>query len=113
NTMGELAAELAHEINQPLGAIANYAQGCRRRLQSGTVDLAALGYAVDQIAAEAERTGEILERLQRTALHTPVHHESIDANQIIRDAVRTVEFRCSELFLQLDLAPDLPHGWGD
>src|SRR5262249_46884958 len=42
NTMGEMAAGFAHEINQPLGAIANYAQGCTRRLRGGSIDSAAL-----------------------------------------------------------------------
>ena len=63
-TMGEMAAGLAHEINQPLGAIANYAQGCVRRLRSGSNDAAALLPIVEEIAREALRAGEIIRRLR-------------------------------------------------
>jgi PAS domain S-box-containing protein len=113
STMGELAAELAHEINQPIGAIANYAQGCRHRLESGKIDLAQFGYAIDQIASEVARAGEILERPQHTVLQAPARHEPIDVNQVIRDAVRAVEFRCTGVSMQLDLAEALAPGHGD
>ena len=63
-TIGEMTAGLAHEINQPLGAIANYAQGCARRLRAGAVSPEALLSIVDAIGAEALRAGEIIRRLR-------------------------------------------------
>ena len=113
NTMGELAAELAHEINQPLGAIANYSQGCTRRVQSGDYDLAEFRDAIDQIASEAERAGGVLDRLQNTILPVPTRNQPIDVNHLIRAAVRAVEFRHSAIGLQLRLAEELPPGHGD
>jgi two-component system sensor kinase FixL len=64
HTMGEMAANLAHEINQPLGAIANYAQGWRRHLEAGKIDRAALLHAVEEIAREALRAGAITRRVR-------------------------------------------------
>ena len=113
STMGEMAAELAHEINQPLGAITNYAQGCRHRLQSGNVDRGELGHAINQIASEAHRAGGILERWQRTVLQEPSRHDRLDINRLVHDAVRAVEFRCGGLAMQLALTPELPRGYGD
>ena len=113
STMGELAAELAHEINQPLGAIANYAQGCCRRLHAGHIDFSALDDVIDQIACEAERAGGILDRLQSTVLQEPVRNEPIDVNQIIRAAIRAVEFRCPDVPMRLALADGLPQAQGD
>jgi two-component system sensor kinase FixL len=113
STMGDLAAELAHEINQPLGAIANYAQGSRRRLDSGDVDLGDLVHAIDQISGEAQRAADILERLERTILREPARQEAIDVNQAVRDALSAVELRCTGVPIQLNLAPELPPGRGD
>src|SRR4030095_9436065 len=59
-TMGEMAAGVGHEIHQPLGAIANYAQGCVHRLRSGSSDAAALLPIIEEIAREALRAGEII-----------------------------------------------------
>src|SRR4030095_6939759 len=64
NTMGEMAAGLSHEITQPLGAIANYAQGCTRRLRGGSVNGAELLPIVEEIAHEALRAGEIIRPLR-------------------------------------------------
>jgi two-component system, LuxR family, response regulator FixJ len=55
---------LAHELNQPLGVIANYASGCLRRLESGTADKQALVHAFLRIAEQAERAGRISHRLR-------------------------------------------------
>ena len=59
-----LGSSLAHELNQPLSVIANYASGCLRRLESGTVDKQALVQAFLRIAEQAERAGKISHRLR-------------------------------------------------
>lgn len=64
-TMGELAGGLAHELNQPLSAIHNYARGCARRLQAASPDLSELKTALDQISLEASRAGHIIAGLRR------------------------------------------------
>src|SRR5690606_11952143 len=64
STMGEMAAGLAHEINQPLAAIVNYATGSARRLRDQPGDVAAVLPVIDHIAAEALRAGEIIRRLR-------------------------------------------------
>src|SRR6185503_15757169 len=61
-TIGEMAAGLGHEINQPLGAIGNYAQGCVRRLRASGAD-ADLIAVLEEITAQAGRAGKIVRRL--------------------------------------------------
>lgn len=63
-TLGELASGLAHELNQPLAAVRNYAHGIERRLASGGIDPNDLGSAIEHIAAQADRAGEIIQRLR-------------------------------------------------
>lgn len=62
--LGEMASALAHEINQPLGAIANYLSGARTLLaQSGATDTNALE-ALDKASEQALRAGEVIKRLR-------------------------------------------------
>jgi len=62
--LGEMASNLAHELNQPLGAIANYARGCTRRLEMGTVEPAQMVEVTRAIAEQAERAGQIVTRIR-------------------------------------------------
>jgi two-component system, LuxR family, sensor kinase FixL len=63
--MGEMASALAHELNQPLSAIANYMKGSRRLLESSTDDRSAmLRDAMDKAAEQALRAGQIIRRLR-------------------------------------------------
>src|SRR6476646_10701083 len=63
--MGEMASTLAHELNQPLSAIANYLKGSRRLLEGDTDDRAAmLRDAVDKAADQALRAGQIIRGLR-------------------------------------------------
>jgi len=63
-TIGEMAAGLAHEINQPLGAVTNYARGAVLRLRNGTVTTADLLPILEATAHEALRAGEIIRRMR-------------------------------------------------
>ncbi len=62
--MGEMASTLAHELNQPLSAIANYLRGSQRLLQFETLDRARLDDALDKAAEQALRAGQIIRRLR-------------------------------------------------
>ena len=64
NTMGEMASGLAHEINQPLAAIANYAKGAALRIQGGVGPPEDILGALDKIAAQALRAGDIIRRMR-------------------------------------------------
>ena len=64
-TMGEMAAGVAHELNQPLTAITTYARACERYLDMPEPDLAELREAVREISAEGLRAGEIIRRLRQ------------------------------------------------
>jgi two-component system sensor histidine kinase TtrS len=84
--VGEMAGNLAHEINQPLAAIANYARGCERRLQSGG-DAAEVMHGVRQIAAQAERGGEIVRRMRDFVRKRPPSQHRLDPRIVIDEAL--------------------------
>jgi two-component system sensor histidine kinase DctS len=62
-TMGEMASTLAHELNQPLAAIASYGAGCLNLLRSGTYDPAELVEALEKLGTQAQRAGSIIHRV--------------------------------------------------
>ena len=65
STMGEMASALAHELNQPLAAVANYLQGSRRLLQNISDECASvIAEALDKAAEQAIRAGEVIQRLR-------------------------------------------------
>ncbi len=63
-TMGEMASSLAHELNQPLSAIANYCAGCVKRMQAGNYKFDDLLAAMQKAAEQAERAGKIIRRMR-------------------------------------------------
>lgn len=113
-TMGEITAGLAHEINQPIGAIANYALGAARRLRDGTAAAADLRPIVEAIGAEALRAGDIIRRIRELLRKEAPGFETVDLNEVARAAVRVSEAEAQRLGVRLatELAPALPavHG---
>jgi signal transduction histidine kinase len=81
NTLGELSASLAHEINQPLAAIVMNARVMRTLLTRGPGEAAAAAEALDDIAADAKRAGDIIDRLRALSRkeHTPQNGLDLDA----------------------------------
>ena len=110
STMGEMAASLAHEINQPLGAIANWAQGSVRRMRAGTIDLDRLLPVVQQIGSEALRAGEIIRRLRDLVRKDSGHQAPADVNHLVRESLRMIEpeARARGVALHVELEPTLP-----
>ena len=62
-TMGEMASTLAHELNQPLAAIASYAAGCLNVVRAGKVEPSMLEAALEKLGTQAQRAGQIIRRV--------------------------------------------------
>ncbi len=86
STMGEMATGIAHELNQPLSAIVNFANGCVRRLRLGIGKKEELIAAMEQIADQARRAGEIIKRLRGMVARKQPVREEVDLNNLVRDA---------------------------
>jgi PAS domain S-box-containing protein len=115
STMGEMAASLAHELNQPLAAITNYAKGCARRIATGVGKPAEILPALDKIAAQAMRAGDIIRRLRSLLRKGGVRPELVDVNELVREVARFLDAEAREraVRLQLDLAPEVPQVYVD
>ena len=109
-TMGEMAAGISHELNQPLAAIANYAQACARLLRRPSPDLPEIGEALDQISGQALRAGEIIRRIRSLVRNEDVRREPQDVNTLIREvqALLATDARVHDGRLVLELHDPLP-----
>jgi PAS domain S-box-containing protein len=101
STMGEVATGMAHELNQPLAAIVNYAKGASRRLQMGTGDSDALVDAMRHISSQAQRAGEIIRRLRALVGKQPPVRSIVDLNYLVREVCGFVEFETGKLDVQI------------
>ena len=109
-TMGEMAAGVAHELNQPLTAIATYASACERYLGATRPDLAEIREAVREIVAESMRAGEIIRRLRQLVRGDHQAHMPTDLNALVEE-LRTLllaDARIHDTRLQIGMSHDLP-----
>jgi two-component system, LuxR family, sensor kinase FixL len=110
-SMGEITAGLAHQLNQPLAALVNYARGCVRRLQSGTDDRAALIAAMQEAADQAQRAADVVQHLHDFARRVKPEPTSLRLNQAVQQALeflRTVVGVPPEIQVHFRPAADLP-----
>jgi two-component system sensor kinase FixL len=114
-TIGEMASGLAHELSQPLGAVANYAEGCLVALDAPEPDLAQVRAALERLLATTHRASEIVKRIRRFVTRHAPTVEPFDPNRLADEVAGFFgdEARRRGVTLRLDLAPQLPLLWGD
>lgn len=103
STMGEMSTGMAHELNQPLSAIVNFARGGIRRLHAPELDRGALGDVLEQIAIQAERAAEIIRRLRSLVSRQPSPRSLVDMNTLVREVCSFVEHELPKLSVELEL----------
>jgi PAS domain S-box-containing protein len=110
-TMGELVSELAHELNQPLYAIANFSEACLNLAHHATVaQQSDLVTWLEQIAEQSHRAGEIIRRVYGFVRKTPVQARAVDIGALVHDCARLlqVNVRHQDVALRMELQAHLP-----
>lgn len=109
-TLGEMASGIAHEINQPLTAIAAYAQAARRMLDADATPHEDLAEACRQVAAQAQRAGEVIRRLRGFVKKGEVSKEYTDLAELLRSVLTLAELdaRHHDFRIDTDVEADLP-----
>jgi C4-dicarboxylate-specific signal transduction histidine kinase len=114
-TMGELAASISHEVNQPLGAVVNAAAACLRWLDRGTPNLDEARSAVEWITKEANRASEVIRRVRALVNKTSIEKVPLDINDVVREVLVLVqrELISHQVSLRTEFAPALSMILGD
>jgi two-component system sensor kinase FixL len=90
-TVGEMSAGIAHELNQPLAAIANYAQACDRLLGMPDPDIDEIRQALTQITEQAVRAGNIIRRFRALTRNDVMKREPTDINMLVSELTELIQ----------------------
>lgn len=101
--LGELAASLAHEINQPLTAILSNAQAAQRFLTRGKPDYNEMREILADIISDDKRAGEVIRRLRSLYKKKPLDLTPLDINRVVKEAVSLVKREIIYRGISLDL----------
>ena len=109
-TMGELAASIAHEVNQPLGAIVGNADICRGWLQEREVDLKLLTEALEDISNDGHRASQIISRIRSLVKKHVPEKAPLNLSDIARDVIGLVghEAQRKQVTIDSQLGESLP-----
>ena len=110
NTLGEMASSLVHEINQPVTAIALYAEACLARLAHQSVEPAELRDTLEKIAAQSARANTIIQRIRHFARRGKTHHTVVQIRELLEEVADflNLEARRHAIRITYDTAEDLP-----
>jgi PAS domain S-box-containing protein len=114
-TIGQLTASIAHEVNQPLAAVANAAAACQRWLDRGAPNLDEARSALEWITRENNRASEVIRRVRALAKKSDIEMVSLDVNDVVGETVALVqrELISHRVSLRMELASSLPMILGD
>lgn len=114
-TMGEMASSLAHELNQPLAAIANYNMGCVNRLQANDYRPEELLAAMRKSSAQAERAGKIIRRVRDFVKKSEPNRGAITIADVIEEVIGFAEIdaRKAGVRIRVSVPRDLPEAYAD
>jgi C4-dicarboxylate-specific signal transduction histidine kinase len=114
-TMGELTASIAHEVNQPLGAIVTSAASCARWLAAKPPQMDKARRALERIVNDGRRAGAIIQRIRALMKRQAPRKDWLDVNETILEVivVAQYELRQNEIELETRLSKHLPRVPGD
>jgi C4-dicarboxylate-specific signal transduction histidine kinase len=115
STMGELAAAIAHDVNQPLAAVVTNANACIRWLGNSPPDAGEAAAAASRIVVEGRRASEVLDRIRILMKKGPLKFGPVDLNEIVQQVLQLVRSQVSRhgIALRLKMASELPYVQGD
>ena len=113
-TIGELAASIAHEINQPLSAIGTNGLAALRWLGHEVPNVAEAKQALERISKEAQRANDVIDRIRALLKHDKPKYTALDINDVIKEVVTMTQsaLQARGVSVQIDLSPGLPRATG-
>ena len=115
SAVGEMASNLAHELNQPLCAVMTHGEGCVRMLKAPSLDRENLGRKMETIVKQTEHAAKIISHIRGFVGKGKLIRGAVDVNHIVREAVdlAATEIRRSGIEVILELEEGVSHISGD
>jgi PAS domain S-box-containing protein len=101
-TMGELAASIAHEVNQPLTAVTNNSSACLRLLAADSLKPEVLHRALQEIVADGNRASAVVARIRGFIKKEPAEKNELDINEVIQEVLALAERELYENRVRLE-----------
>jgi signal transduction histidine kinase len=114
-TMGQLAASIVHEINQPIGAGLVNAETALRWLAASPPKVESARQSIDRVIADGKRAADIVGRIHDLAKKAPAKRESMEINDVVLEVIGLIgsEMLKNGISMQTRLTDCLPSIWGD
>lgn len=114
-TMGTLTASIAHEINQPLGAILSNAQAAIRFLKAKQPDIVQVREALEDIVSDDKRAAVVIRRLRMMLKKEELKRNKLQIDSVLKEIVDLLqsELILNNVSIRIDLEKELPVIWGD
>jgi PAS domain S-box-containing protein len=115
NTMGELTASIAHEVNQPLAAVVASGYACLRFLSAQPPSLAKAQEAVESIVRDGTAAGEVVRRIRALFKRAAIEKVKLDLNEVIREVLSLLRGETERrlVLVETDLGKDMAPVMGD
>ena len=101
-TMGELAASIAHEVNQPLTAVTNNSSACLRLLAASKLEPEVLRRVLEEIVADGNRASAVIARIRAFIKKAPTEKSKLNINEVIQEVLTLTDREIFENRVQLD-----------
>ncbi len=114
-SMGEMAASIAHEINQPLASVVNNASAAMRWLNREPPNIEEVKAALSRIVGDGLRGSDVIASVRAMVKKGDGRRVQVDPNELINEVMRLTEgqFQKYDVSVRVDLANDAPKVWGD
>jgi len=108
SAVGELAASIAHEINQPLTAVGTYAAIANQLINNEPPDIQNLQSILGKINEQTKRASKVIHRLRSLINKHEVQHESVDINELIRNIINISSPQALSRAIEIEFEPVIP-----
>ena len=114
-TMGELTASIAHEVNQPLGAIVTSAAACERWLAASPPQMEKARRALERIVNDGRKAGEVIKRIRALMKRQAPRKDWLQINEAILEVIAIAQYQVgrNDILLETQLGEGLPPVRGD